>query len=229
KGVKAKPRENGFYKGMLTIMEDILRLDRNPNILKFASSKVCPNCHGARIKPEQLRYQWQGYNFQEWMNLSLLEMYHKLQNISVSKGEQTLVDLINTKLNDLIRLGMGHYQLRTPSMEISSGDAQRIKLVNRVNNQLQGILYIFDEPSIGLSSDFQQHLLKMLRRLIQRGNSVMVVEHDLDFIQSADWLVELGPGAGASGGEIIFNGKRAEFLETKHPKSPTWLALENDK
>src|SRR5699024_1578725 len=72
-------------------------------------------------------------------------------------------------------------------------------------------------------------LLKMLRRLIQRGNSVMVVEHDLDFIQSADWLVELGPGAGASGGEIIFNGKRAEFLETKHPKSPTWLALENDK
>ncbi|WP_127844637.1 ATP-binding cassette domain-containing protein [Psychroflexus aestuariivivens] len=224
-GIKAKPREEGYYKGMLPIMKDILRRDRNPNILKFASSKVCPSCHGGRIKAEQLKYKWKGSNFQEWHEMSLINLHQRLNQLKLSAGEQVLVDKIITPLLDLIHLGMGDYQLSTPSKEISSGDGQRIKLINQVNSQLQGILYVFDEPSIGLSADYQSYLLHILNRLIKRGNTVMVVEHDLNFIQAADWIVELGPGAGIHGGEVVFNGSISDFLKTKNDKSPTLSAL----
>ena len=224
-GIKAKPREEGYYKGMLPIMQDILRRDRNPNILKFASSKVCPSCKGARIKAEHLKFEWNGMNFQEWMKLSLGELFEKLNSLKFSAGEKVLVDKIIIQLYDLIRLGMEEYQLSTPSTDISSGDAQRIKLINQVNSNLQGILYVFDEPSIGLSADYQQYLLHILDRLIRRGNTVMVVEHDLEFIKSADWIVELGPEAGVHGGEVIFNGSIKDFLKAEKINSPTLEAL----
>ncbi|MDQ7916915.1 ATP-binding cassette domain-containing protein [Mesonia sp. MT50] len=231
-GIKAKPREEGFYKGMLPIMQDILRRDRNPNILKFASSKICPSCKGGRIKAEHLKYKWKELNFQAWMELSLNELYNRLKSLELTAGEKVLVDKICTQLFDLIQLGMEKYQLSTPSMEISSGDGQRIKLINQVNSKLQGILYVFDEPSIGLSVAYQKYLLHILNRLIRRGNTVMVVEHDLDFIQAADWIVELGPEAGLHGGEVVFNGSITNFLKAKNTNSPTLAALKaakNDK
>jgi excinuclease ABC subunit A len=224
-GIKAKPREEGYYKGMLPIMQDILRRDRNPNILKFASSKVCPSCHGARIKAAHLKYEWQGLNFPEWLDLPLNDLYDQLNALKLTAGEKVLADKISIQLFDLIRLGMGDYKLSTPSREISSGDAQRIKLISQVNSKLQGILYVFDEPSIGLSADYQQYLLHILDRLIKRGNTVMVVEHDLDFIKSADWIVELGPAAGVHGGAIVFNGSIQDFLPSENISSPTLQAL----
>ncbi|MGO3184389.1 MAG: ATP-binding cassette domain-containing protein [Aequorivita sp.] len=228
-GIKAKPREEGFYKGMLPIMQDILRRDRNPNILKFASSKICPSCKGGRIKAKHLKFKWKGLNFQSWMELSLNELYDHLKSLELTDGEKVLVDKIYTKLFDLIRLGMEEYQLSTPSVDISSGDGQRIKLINQVNSKLQGILYVFDEPSIGLSVDYQKYLLHILKRLIHRGNTVMVVEHDLDFIQAADWIVELGPEAGIHGGEVVFNGSIHDFLNAKDISSPTLVALKATK
>jgi excinuclease UvrABC ATPase subunit len=228
-GIKAKPREEGYYKGMLPIMQNILRLDRNPNILKFASSRVCPSCEGGRIKAEHLTYKWKGQNFKAWMDLSLKDLYDKLSHLKLSPGEEQLVDKMSDQLQDFIRLGMGDYQLSTPSQEISSGDGQRIKLINQVNSRLQGILYVFDEPSIGLSADYQDYLLHILNRLIHRGNTVMVVEHDLDFIQAADWIVELGPEAGVNGGEVVFNGSKEEFLKAKHLTSPTLSALKSNR
>ncbi|PKD18332.1 excinuclease ABC subunit A [Salegentibacter salinarum] len=227
-GLKAKPREEGFYKGMLPIMKNILRLDRNPNILKFASSKTCPSCKGARIKAEHLKYKWKGRNFQQWMELPLNDLYNKLKSQDLADGEQVLVDKISIQLFDLIWLGMEEYRLGTPSTEISSGDAQRIKLIKQVNSSLQGILYVFDEPSIGLSEDYQKYLRHILKRLIKRGNTVMVVEHDLSFIKSADWIIELGPAAGAYGGEIIFNGTIQEFLNAKDLSSPTLTELQKE-
>ena len=224
-GLKAKPREIGYYKGVLPIMEGILRLDRNPSILRFTSSKPCPSCHGARIKAEHLKYRWKGLNFHEWMELPLQALYDTLQAESCRPGEQVLVDRLCTSLYDLIRLGMGHYRLSTPSMQISSGDGQRIKLIKQVNSNLQGILYVFDEPSIGLAPSYQQHLYGILRRLINRGNTVMVVEHDLGLIRKADWLVELGPKAGIQGGEVVFNGRLADFLKAENRVSPTWAEL----
>lgn len=225
-GLKAKPREEGFYKGILPIMTDILKRDRNPNILKFASSHICPSCKGARIKAEHLKFKWKGLNFQQWMDLPLKELYDKLKSLVLSGGEQALVDNICVPLFDLIRLGMEEYRLSTPSMEISSGDGQRIKLIKQVNSNLQGILYVFDEPSIGLSEDYQHYLRHILRRLISRGNTVMVVEHDLNFIQAADWIIELGPAAGEQGGEVIFNGPVGEFLRVEGLQSPTLAELQ---
>lgn len=224
-GFKAKPREIGYYKGILPIMSNILRLDRNPSILRFTSAKPCPGCRGARIKAQHLKYRWKGLNFQEWMELPLQELYDKLRAEKYQAGEQVLVDKLCTPLYDLIRLGMDHYRLSTPSTDISSGDGQRIKLVKQVNSNLQGILYVFDEPSIGLSPAYQQHLYGILRRLISRGNTVMVVEHDLDLIRKADWIVELGPKAGIHGGEVIFNGKKADFLQAEGIASPTLAEL----
>ncbi|ETN94000.1 ATP-binding cassette domain-containing protein [Zhouia amylolytica] len=220
-GFKAKPREIGYYKGVLPIMSNILRTDRNPSILRFTSAKLCPSCQGARIKAEHLKYRWKGLNFQEWMELPLQQLYDTLKAGKYQAGEQVLVDKLCTPLYDLIRLGMDHYRLSTPSMDISSGDGQRIKLIKQVNSSLQGILYVFDEPSIGLSPTYQQHLYSILRRLISRGNTVMVVEHDLNLIQKADWIVELGPKAGIHGGEVIFNGKRTDFLQAEGIESPT--------
>jgi excinuclease UvrABC ATPase subunit len=124
---------------------------------------------------------------------------------------------------------MGEFKLSTPSTDITSGDAQRIKLINQVNCNLQGILYVFDEPSIGLSEAYQTYLLHVLNRLIRRGNTVMVVEHDLTFIQSADWIVELGPDAGIHGGEIVFNGTIKDFLSTKNTSSHTLAALKENQ
>ncbi|MDT0678626.1 ATP-binding cassette domain-containing protein [Autumnicola musiva] len=226
-GFKAKPREEGFYKGIFPIMNNILKLDRNPSILKFVSSSVCPKCNGARIKPEHLKFTWKGLNFQEWMDLPLNDLYNRLKNQDLSTGEQVLADKICTQLFDLIRLRMEEYSLSTPSTDISSGDGQRIKLIRQVNSSLQGILYVFDEPSIGLSEDYQHYLRHILNRLISRGNTVMVVEHDLNFIRSADWIVELGPKAGIHGGEIIFNGSINEFLTSESLSSPTLAELKN--
>ncbi|HLV43185.1 MAG TPA: hypothetical protein VKY37_12965, partial [Brumimicrobium sp.] len=225
KDFKAKPREEGFYKGMLPIMNDILKRDRNPNILKFVSSRVCPSCHGARIKAEHLKYKWHGLNFDAWMNFPLNELLERLTIPRLTEGEDVLVSKVRTQLFDLIHLGMGDYQLSSPSTEISSGDAQRIKLINQVNCNLQGILYVLDEPSIGLSAAYQSYLLHILNRLIRRGNTVMVVEHDLDFIKSADWIVELGPESGVLGGEIVYNGPIKEFLNAKSLQSSTQTAL----
>ena len=227
-GLKAKPREEGFYKGMLPIMTDILKRDRNPNILKFTSSRVCPACKGARIKAEHLKYKWKGLNFQEWMDLPLKELFDRLKSEEFSAGEKVLVDKICTQLFDLLRLGMEEYRLSTPSTEISSGDAQRIKLIRQVNSSLQGILYVFDEPSIGLSEDYQQHLRQLLKRLIARGNTVMLVEHDLKFIETADWIIELGPAAGIHGGEVIFNGPVREFLTSEGLQSPTLAEFQKE-
>ena len=227
-GIKAKPREEGYYKGMLLIMNDILRRDRNANILKFTSSKTCPSCQGARIKAEHLKYNWQGQNFPAWMSFSLKDLYARLKAQDLKAGEKVLVDKICTQLIDLIRLGMEEYQLSTPSTEISSGDAQRIKLVNQVNSKLQGILYVFDEPSIGLSPDYQNYLLHILKRIILRGNTVMVVEHDLDFIQAADWIVELGPASGAQGGAVVFNGPIQDFIKAQDLPSATLKALQEN-
>ena len=231
KGLKAKPREEGYYKGMFPIMNDILKRDRNKNILKFVSSERCPDCRGARIKAEHLKYKWQELNFKDWTELPLKELFEKLKKLELTAGEQVLADKICIQLYDLIRLGMEEYSLATPSTEISSGDAQRIKLIGQVNSNLQGILYVFDEPSIGLSKEFQKHLRHILKRLISRGNTVMVVEHDLDFISSADWIVELGPEAGINGGEIIFNGAINDFLNSNGLNSPTLaeLKVENSR
>ncbi|QYA26936.1 ATP-binding cassette domain-containing protein [Gramella sp. MT6] len=220
-GFKAKPREEGYYKGILPIMTDILKRDRNKNILKFVSSSICPSCNGARIKAEHLKFKWKGLNFQEWMDLSLNDLYDRLKKQELVEGENVLVDKICIQLIDLIRLGMEDYKLSTPSSDISSGDAQRIKLIGQVNSNLQGILYVFDEPSIGLAEDYQRYLRHILNRLISRGNTVMVVEHDLNFIRSADWIVELGPEAGIHGGEVIFNGPIQEFLNAENLNSPT--------
>ncbi|WP_405198444.1 ATP-binding cassette domain-containing protein [Christiangramia sp. LLG6405-1] len=220
-GFKAKPREEGYYKGMLPIMQDILRRDRNKNILRFASSSICPACHGARIKPDHLKFKWQNRNFAEWMEIPLAELHKILGGLKLKGGEKDLVSKIYVQLNDLVQLGMGEYCLSTPSSKISSGDAQRVKLIKQVNSNLQGILYIFDEPSIGLAENYQKHLRHILQRLIARGNTVMVVEHDLNFIRSADWIIELGPEAGKNGGEIIFNGPIEKFLKSDSNSSPT--------
>jgi excinuclease UvrABC ATPase subunit len=225
-GLKAKPREEGFYKGMLPIMNDILKRDRNTNILRFVSSSVCPACKGARIKPEHLKYTWKGLNFQEWMELPLKDLYDRLKNLDMENGEQVLANKICGQLFDLIRLGMQEYRLSTPSTDISSGDAQRIKLIRQVNSSLQGILYVFDEPSIGLAEDHQHYLRYILNRLINRGNTVMVVEHDLNFIRPADWIIELGPEAGVHGGEVVFNGPINEFLSAEGVSSPTLAELQ---
>ena len=228
-GFKAKPREEHFYQGILSVMNDILKRDRNKNILKFVSSETCPDCKGARIKSDHLKFQWKGLNFHEWMEIPLHDLYDRLKNQDLSTGEKVLVDKICTQLHDLIRLGMGEYELSTPSTDISSGDAQRIKLIKQVNSSLQGILYVFDEPSIGLLEEYQFYLRHILKRLISRGNTVMVVEHDLNFIQSADWIVELGPESGLHGGEIVFNGPIQEFLEAENISSPTLSELKAAK
>lgn len=234
KGITAKPREEAYYKGMLPIMEEILKRDRNDNILRFASSFGCKDCEGSRIRKEARSVKIQGNNIAQLSTLSLSDLQKQLIEIGEKIADQDIYENILNhvfkRLEYLQLLGLEYLTLSRESTTLSGGEAQRIRLASQVGSGLQGILYILDEPSIGLHSRDNQKLLKVLKTLRNQGNTVVVVEHDEETIKNADYLIDIGPKAGIHGGEVIFQGKAADLLKNKaqYPLSLTASAIAND-
>jgi excinuclease ABC subunit A len=227
KGITARPREEGYYKGMIPIMEDILQRDRNDNILRFASAFPCSDCGGARLNRQALSVLIDGRNIAELsgMQLSDLHLYIKQLNDLFIDNEvvKHILHHILKRLEYLQLLGLGYLAPDRESTTISGGEAQRIRLASQVGTGLRGILYVLDEPSVGLHPRDNNRMLDVLRSLRDNGNTLLVVEHDENTIRSADYLIDIGPKAGNAGGELIFQGKSDELLQNagRYPDSLT--------
>ncbi len=235
KGITALPREESYYKGMIPIMEDILRRDRNDNILRFASSYTCNSCNGTRLREEARSVLIADISICDLSDMSISKLISFLQNVSLSTrnneiANSILVDSIQ-RLKYMQLLGLDYLTLSRESTTLSGGESQRIRLTSQVGGGLQGILYILDEPSIGLHPRDNKKLLSVLKSLRNNGNTVVVVEHDEEIIKSSDYLIDIGPKAGIHGGELLFQGNTTELLSNKenYPRSITAKHLSSTK
>jgi excinuclease ABC subunit A len=218
-GIVAKPRENGFYKGMMPIMSDILKRDRNANILKYVEAVTCKRCNGNKLNDDALSVLFHGKTIVEVEQMELHELKNWLLEIKDTKKSipslNPILAILIHRIDLLTQLGLGYLTLNRSTSSLSGGEFQRIRLINQLAAKLSNVLYVFDEPSIGLHERDRLAVLKMMKALVDQGNSVIVVEHDLNTIRNADWIIDVGPGAGVYGGEILFNGSFSEFIEQK--------------
>lgn len=226
KGLKAKPREEGYYKGMMPIMTDILSRDRNPNILKYASAVTCKKCQGQRLNKQALSVYLFDQTIADLLELCMDDLHTWLSTQKWPEHVKPVIDELMDKLRILSQIGLGYMRLDQPAKELRASEIQRIRVVNQIGTGLSNVLYVFDEPSIGLSKTENETMIALLRQLVDNGNSVIVVEHDLETIRQADWIVEIGPKAGRHGGQLLFNGKLVDFLNQQNAESFTWQALE---
>ncbi len=175
----------------------------------FMNKKVCPTCKGTRIKKEAHFFKINGKNIGELaqMDIAELALWFKEVEKTLTKNQQVIaVEIlkeINARLGFVVEVGLTYLSLHRSAKTLSGGEAQRIRLATQIGSELMNVLYILDEPSIGLHQRDNSRLIKSLKRLRDTGNSVIVVEHDKEMIESADFVVDLGPGAGENGGEIV--------------------------
>jgi excinuclease ABC subunit A len=232
-GITARPREEGVYKGILPVMEQILRRSRNRNILRFVRSLPCRACGGTRLRPEALAVRFRGRHIGELSELPIEELSRFIDGLTFTAAEAAVGDPIRTemrrRIDVLAPLGLGHLTLGRVSTSLSGGEAQRLRLASQVGSELGGVLYVFDEPSIGLHASEQSRLLDVVERLRDRGNTVIVVEHDDETIRRADWLIDIGPGAGEHGGELLFSGPAADAGSRADRRSRTRAFLTGDE
>ncbi|MEI6434742.1 MAG: excinuclease ABC subunit UvrA, partial [Bacteroidota bacterium] len=209
-GITAKPREMGYYKGIIPVMETILQRDRNKNILRFVRTGRCRSCNGQRLNQKALSVSVGGYSIATVSALQLNELDILLQGLSFDHDLKLIaapiVEQISRQVALLSKLGLKYLSANRESTTLSAGESQRLRLANIASLGLSGMIYILDEPSIGLHPYNTGQLIGMLKEIRDRGNTVIVVEHDEEFIRHADWLIDIGPGAGIHGGEVIYNG-----------------------
>ena len=224
-GITARPREEGVYKGILPVMEQILARSRNRNILRFVRSLPCQACGGTRLRPEALSVLFRGRHIGELSAWPIEEFGDFLAHLEFTPAEAPVGKPVRAEMRAraelLTRLGLDHLTLDRPSATLSGGEAQRLRLASQVGADLGGVLYVFDEPSIGLHPTEQDRLLDVLATLRDRGNTVLVVEHDDQTMRRADWLVDIGPGAGAHGGELLYSGPVAGLADRADRRSRT--------
>ncbi len=228
-GITAKPREEDYYKGILPVMEDILRRDRNPNIMRFARSHTCAECGGKRLNKTALSVKLWDRNIPAYTEMSISQFHSFFSNLKPEKNESSIVEPLRESIlgrtSLLMKLGAGHLSINRESPSLSGGEAQRIRLANQAASGLRNVLYILDEPSAGLHPSEHRNLLDVMRSLVNAGNTVLLVDHDEQSIREADWIIDIGPGAGEAGGRIVYNGPAAEFFNRPHPESITWRYL----
>ncbi len=191
----------------------------------------CSACHGARLKPASLAVTIGGKNISEVANLSIGEAGAFIDEIELSDREmkiaERVVKEIKERLRFLLDVGLDYLTLSRPAGTLSGGEAQRIRLATQIGSGLVGVLYVLDEPSIGLHQRDNQRLIETLIRLRDMGNTLIVVEHDEDTIRVADWIVDIGPGAGEHGGNVVYSGPVPGLLEASD--SPTGAYLSGRK
>ncbi|HKQ47856.1 MAG TPA: excinuclease ABC subunit UvrA [Phycisphaerae bacterium] len=186
---------------------------------EFMSQRPCPSCKGARLRPEALAVRIDGRNIDEIAALSIDAAAGVFSSMQFTGADVTIaapiIREIRQRLQFMIDVGIGYLTLSRSAATLSGGEAQRIRLATQVGSGLVGVCYVLDEPTIGLHQRDNARLIRTLRQLTDLGNTVLVVEHDVEAIAAADWIVDVGPGAGAHGGRILVNGPRAELLASK--------------
>lgn len=190
---------------------------------RFINLIPCPDCNGARLRKEMLWVRVGGLNIDGIARMTIQECTHFFETLDLTEKDReiarTILKEVTSRLRFLLDVGLDYISLSRNSATLSSGESQRIRLATQIGSGLTGVLYVLDEPSIGLHQRDNERLLQTLRRLRDLDNTVIVVEHDYDAIVSSDYVVDLGPGAGENGGHLVFQGTPAELQV--HPDSIT--------
>ena len=212
------------FEGVVKYIQMLQEKDASATAQKwaeqFAKTAVCPECKGARLNKEALHFRIHDKNIYELSCMDINELYDWLMNVDQyldNKQKQIAVEIlkeIRTRLKFLLDVGLDYLALDRGSVTLSGGESQRIRLATQIGSQLVNVLYILDEPSIGLHQRDNQRLIHSLKELRDIGNSVIVVEHDKDMMMAADYVIDMGPKAGRLGGEVVFAGTPKEMLET---------------
>jgi len=188
----------------------------------------CPVCHGTRLKPEILAVKLNGRSIAEVTNLSIGEASQWLGVLELGEREKAIADRvlreIQARLSFLVDVGLDYLSLDRPAATLAGGEAQRIRLATQIGSGLVGVLYVLDEPSIGLHQRDNTRLIETLVRLRDMGNTLIVVEHDEDTIKIADWVVDIGPGAGEHGGEVVVSGTVEDLLASERSLTGQYLS-----
>ena len=210
---------NNLKRRLAESKSDFVRFE----IGKFVREITCPTCKGKRLNESALSVKIKGKNIAEICDMSVGELVHYFDDLNLSKEKaeiaKSILKEIKARLNFLSDVGLEYLTLSRSAETLSGGEAQRIRLATQIGSGLSGVLYILDEPSIGLHQRDNDRLIATLKNLRDLGNTLIVVEHDEDTIRSADWIVDVGPYAGVHGGEVVGNGKYEDII--KSPNSVT--------
>ena len=197
-------------------------------IEKYVTQLPCPECGGKRLKKEALSVQVGGKNIAELCDYSITDLYNFFENLELTDTEHRIADVIlkeiKARLNFLRNVGLAYLNLSRSAGTLSGGESQRIRLATQIGSGLTGVLYILDEPSIGLHQRDNEKLLNTLLRLRDLGNTLIVVEHDEDTMRAADYLVDIGPKAGIHGGEVVACGSVQDIMNTPESITGDYLA-----
>ncbi len=212
------------FDGIAHFIEHQFQNSNSTSIKRWASNfmdnKACSVCHGSRLRVEALHFKIQGKNIGNLVEMDIIQLAHWFEKLSKKLSEKQqiiasdILKEIKTRIQFLVDVGLEYLTLSRSSRTLSGGEAQRIRLATQIGSQLVGVLYILDEPSIGLHQRDNQRLIDSLQKLRDLGNSVIVVEHDKDMIEHADYVIDIGPEAGKYGGEIISEATPKELLKS---------------
>ena len=222
-GISKKIKIN--FEGLVPYLEKVIEDKENHGAAQierdFAKEEICPSCKGARLRSESLAFKIAGKSIAEVNAMSLLELKDWLKEIKEKFSEKNkiiaheILKEIETRLQFLLDVGLEYLSLSRSSRTLSGGESQRIRLATQIGSQLVNVLYILDEPSIGLHQRDNERLIKSLKNLRDLGNSVLVVEHDKDMILEADEVLDIGPKAGKHGGEVLWQGSPKDLIKAK--------------
>ena len=212
------------FDGIIKYLRNVMDNDDSAAGQKWADQFLaeceCPECHGQRLNREALSYRIWDKNIAELASMDISELREWLDEVEAHLDSQQLkiaaeiLKEIRTRLDFLLEVGLDYLALNRQSSSLSGGESQRIRLATQIGSQLVNVLYILDEPSIGLHQRDNERLIRSLKELRDLGNTVIVVEHDEDMMRSADWIIDIGPRAGRKGGEVVFQGTPAELLKS---------------
>ncbi|MCT4601260.1 MAG: excinuclease ABC subunit UvrA [Marinifilaceae bacterium] len=218
-GVQYFNNFEGILKYINLQYEETISIKERRWAEQYISRTTCPECNGYRLKKESLWFKIAGKNIGEVASMNLLEFREWIENIEDTFSDKQIliasevIKEIKTRLGFLTNIGLNYLSLNRPSASLSGGESQRIRLASQIGSQLVNVLYILDEPSIGLHQRDNEKLISSLKHLRDKGNTVIVVEHDKDMIEAADYIVDIGPKAGKHGGEVSAYGTYKEFIE----------------
>jgi excinuclease ABC subunit A len=226
-GKKSSYSWTGKFEGVIPMLERRYKETDSPTIRaeieKFMSVRLCPTCEGRRLRPEALAVTMHGKAIDELSRLAVSDLRAWMGVLPLDKRERAIAEKVVTEIQDRLSflddVGVGYLTLDRSSATLSGGESQRIRLATQIGSKLMGVLYVLDEPSIGLHQRDNARLLATLQGMRDLGNSVLVVEHDEETIRAADWVIDLGPGAGVHGGEVVAEGTVKQIEAT--PESLT--------
>jgi excinuclease ABC subunit A len=220
------------WEGAVNILERRYKQTKSDGMkewyAKFMSESICPQCNGDRLKPQSLAVQINEKNIADITKMSITEAATTFKTLNLSKREKKIAGQILKELIErtgfLLNVGLGYLTLNRRTSTLSGGEAQRTQLATQIGSGLTGVLYILDEPSIGLHQRDNIKLLQVLKRLRDIGNTIIVVEHDEETIKGADYVVDLGPGAGVDGGYLVASGPPKQIIATENSITGKYLS-----